>query len=134
MLNHLYLVELHIDVLRILEHTGEVRDILLFRLLDIYHLIIIKSHAGEVAIGFLLHHLTSNDECLIREHAVQQVDILTVIRCSEILHEIHNDLSARIIEVTLLLSHDLFIALQVDRDAYTRDESAGCEVNSQLLS
>ena len=134
MLHHLYLVELHIDVLRVLEDTGEVRDILLLRLLDIYHLIIIERHAGEVAVGFLLHHLTCNDQCLIREHTVQQVDILTVIRCSEVLHEIHNDLSARIIEVTLLLSHDLLIALQVDRDAYTRYESAGSEVNRQLLT
>ena len=127
-------LEFHVDILRVLEHTLQIVEIFLLGLLNIDHTIVVQRQTGEVTAGLLFHHLTGNDKRLVAEYTCQHGQVLTVISRAEVLHKVHDNLAACIVDVAGFLGHNGFVTMQVNGDGNTINLSVGGKVHSQFLT
>ena len=134
MLNNLDVLKLDIQVFGHLEYACQFLQILLFRLLDIDHLVVVEGHAVDVRVGFLFHHLAGDDECLVAVDAVEHGQVFAVVGGAEVLYKVDDNLSAGIIQIRLFLGHNLVVAVHGDGDGHIVDFSVGLEVDGQFLS
>ena len=134
MLHHINIGETHIDISGFVENIRKALQVLLLGLAKIHDLVVEQRHLVDIRIRFLHHHFTSDNQCLVAIHAVEQLNILAVVCRAKVLNKVDDNLATRVIQVRTLLRHQLFIAIHFDGNRHTVNQSLLVEVHGQFLA
>ena len=128
MAHDLDVIEVHAEVLGVLENTAQVGELLLLRLFIVLDLG--RRHAVAVA---LLDHSSRDDEGIFAEDLFQEVDVLLVVGRAETLHIIENHLTTTQVGEFAVLADDLHIEIHGDGEVETLHLARVVEADDSFL-